>query len=198
MFNITVPVYCKTVLDGEVLERLKRCGATRVAVTVGREIEHGFSSPETLENLKNALCFFTEHGYDPLGWVGQTFGHDTASGGGKYTPIQCVDAENNSNGSVFCPLDESFLADFKQWMKKIVQCGARLILLDDDLRLSYRGTGVGCCCDLHMKQLCDELGEEIKREELKEKVFTGRANRYRDAWLKVQKGSMEHFGRELR
>ena len=37
-------------------------------------------SPETLENLKNALCFFTEHGYDPLVWVGQTFGHDTASG----------------------------------------------------------------------------------------------------------------------
>ncbi|MBE6591350.1 MAG: hypothetical protein E7646_04850 [Ruminococcaceae bacterium] len=198
MFKITVPLFCKTPLDGEILARLRRTGASRVAITVEREINHSFSSPETLDALKNSIEFFTEHGYDPLVWVGQTFGHDTARGGGKYTNIQCVDAVGNSNGSVFCPLDEAFLEDFKNWMRNLVRCGARLILLDDDFRLSYRGTGVGCCCDLHMKLLREELGEEISREELKEKVFSGGANRYRDAWLKVQKGSMEHFGRELR
>lgn len=198
MFRITVPLSYKTPLTDELLSLLRRSGAHRVALAIGREIDHAFSSPETLEQLKTSLAFFTAHGYEPLVWVGQTFGHDTASGGGKYTSVQCVDASAPANGSVFCPLDEAFLADFKLWMKKLVQCGAKLILLDDDFRLSYRGTGIGCCCELHRMQLQKELGEPITREQLKEKVFTGAPNRYRDAWLKVQKGSMEQFGRELR
>lgn len=200
MFNVTVPIYATSTADrDEILKVLRRVGASRVAVVVMRELDYGFSSPKTLVALEESLAFYTEQGYDPLVWVGQTFGHDTARGGdAKYTTIKCLESAETENGSVFCPLDKNFLADFENWMINIAKCGAKLILLDDDFRLSYRGTGIGCCCDLHMQKLREELGEDIGREQIRAKAFNGGKNRYRDAWLKIQKNSMEDFGRALR
>ena len=199
MFKVTVPTMADSSLDREkILDALRRVGASRVAIVVMRELEYGFSSPKTLSTLADSLDFYDKHGYDPLVWVGQTFGHDTARGGNaKYTTIKCLDTEEG-NSSVFCPLDKAFLGDFKKWLIDIAKCGARLILLDDDFRLSYRGTGIGCCCDLHMAALRGELGENIDREQIRAKAFSGGRNKYRDAWLRVQKGSMEDFGRGLR
>lgn len=199
MFKVTVPIMADTELsEREIFDALEKIKADRVAVIVERELDYSFSSPKTLEALKRSLKLFEEHGYDPLVWVGQTFGHDTASGVGKYTNIRCINSDKGENGAVFCPLDKNFLADFQKWVTDIAKCGAKLILLDDDFRLSYRGNGIGCCCDLHMKELCRELGENITRGELREKIFSGGKNKYRDAWLKVQKGSMESFGKALR
>ncbi|MBR2431528.1 MAG: hypothetical protein IKB23_01300, partial [Clostridia bacterium] len=193
MFNVTVPILATSKGDrDEILSVLRRVRASRVAVVVMRELEYGFSSPETLAALEESLAFYTEQGYDTLVWVGQTFGHDTARGGdAKYTTIKCLESAEKENGSVFCPLDKNFLADFENWMINIAKCGAKLILLDDDFRLSYRGTGIGCCCDLHMQKLREELGEDIGREQIRAKAFNGGKNRYRDAWLKIQKKSME-------
>ncbi len=199
MFKVTVPIMANTELsENEIFEALERVKADRVAVVVEREIDYSFSSPKTLEALKRSLKVYDERGYDPLVWVGQTFGHDTASGGGKYTNISCIASDKTENGSVFCPLDKNFIKDFQKWVIDMAKCGAKLILLDDDFRLSYRGMGIGCCCDLHMNELCRELGENITRGELREKIFSGGKNKYRDAWLKVQKSSMESFGKALR
>ena len=200
MFNVTVPILAASKGDrDEILSVLRKVRASRVAVVVMRELEYGFSSPETLDALEESLAFYTEQGYDPLVWVGQTFGHDTARGENtKYTTIKCLDSSQAENGSVFCPLDKNFLSDFENWMIEIAKRGAKLILLDDDFRLSYRGTGIGCCCDLHMQKLREELGEDIAREQIRDKAFNGGKNRYRDAWLKIQKNSMEDFGRALR
>lgn len=78
------------------------------------------------------------------------------------------------------------------WIQNIAQCGAKMIMLDDDFRLGYRG-GLGCCCATHMQMLEEEFDEKISSEQLKSLFFNGGKNKYRTEWLKVQKKSMEDF-----
>lgn len=198
MYKTTVPTI---ITNGhfnkeKTLAELKRCGAERIALALDRETDYAFSSPENLELLKELVRFYRSNGLEVLVWLGETFGHDGGSqpNKGKYTSIRFID---KGDIKAFCPLDENFLSDFCKWVEDVAECAPDMIMLDDDFRLGHRG-GLGCCCDRHMKRLESVLGEKLNAEELKTYLFDGGKNKYRDAWLRVQRESMESFAAALR
>ncbi len=198
MFKVVVPVYLENTNKEEVLKMLKEVEADSVALVLMREIDYSFSSPESLLCLDEYVKFFRAEGYRIIVWIGQTLGHDTASDATpRFTSIRCIDSDAE-NGAVFCPLDNGFAESFESWIKDIAKCAPDVILLDDDFRQSYRGQGLGCCCDLHMEKLCNSLGEKIERSELRERIFGGGKNKYRDAWLSLQRSTMTDFAKRLR
>lgn len=198
MYKITVPTI---VTNGhfnkeKTLKELKRCKADRIALTIDREMGHAFTSPENLKLLEELIAYYEANGIETLVWLGETLGHtpDPADGTSPYQNIRLM---NGDYISAFCPLGEAFIEDFCTWVKNVAKCGAKMIMLDDDFRLSIRG-GSQCCCDLHMAKLTEELGEDVSLEDLRQKVFHGGRNRYRDAWLKVQSDSLKAFAHRLR
>jgi len=198
MYKITIPT---VVTNGhfnreKTLDEIKRCGAERIAIAIDREMDFTFSSPENLKLISELISYYKENGLETLVWLGETFGHagNPATGGSPYTNIRFIE---RGDISAFCPLDKSFKADFCTWVKAIAECGADMIMLDDDFRQGYRG-GIGCFCDLHMEAVEKEIGEKIAFEDLKTKIFEGGANKYRDAWMKVQRNAMNTFAKALR
>ena len=198
MYKVTVPtIITNGHFDREkTLKEIKRCGAERIALALDRELDHAFSSEENLKLLKDLIQYFRENRLEVLVWLGETFGHD---GGKPLSDMKYKNMRFIDKGDIkaFCPLDKTFAQDFCLWVKKVAECGADMIMLDDDFRLGYRD-GLGCCCPLHMKALEDELGEKIEERELKQKLFDGGANKYRSAWLKVQGESIKSFAQKLR
>lgn len=198
MYKISVPT---VITNGhfqkeKTLSEIRRAGAERIVLALDRELPYAFSSDENLALLKELIEYYEENGLEVIVWLGETLGHDGSpiSERGRYTPIRCF---SGGDTKAFCPLDEDFIRDFQHWVRAVARAGAKMIMLDDDFRLGYRG-GIGCACDLHMKAICEELGEDISREELYKNAFSGGAGRYRDAWLKVQGDSLKNFARKLR
>lgn len=180
------------------LAQLKRAGADKVMLALERRIGYSFSKPEELELLRELIPYFEDNGIEAHVWLGETFGHSggPAPADSPYTNIRTLDGDDIE---AFCPMDENFTRDFCDWVIKVAECGAKLILLDDDFRLGFRGNGViGCFCEHHMAALERELGKKITLEEAVRKCLYGKPDRYRDAWMRVQGRSMIEFSRALR
>ena len=179
------------------LHELRRCKANRVNLILYRELDYAFSSPASLDALRDNLAFFRTEGFETMVWLGESIGHDGAprADRGKYAPLHIFDGGATR---AFCPLGEVFRRDLANWVTEVARCGADAIILDDDYRLNYRG-GLGCCCPAHMEKIEREVGETFASpEDFRQKAFAGGRNRYRDAWLKVQGESMVTLSRELR
>ena len=198
MIYTMVPVMVNGCLNRQkTLAELKRAKVQCVALTIVREYPE-FSSKSTLENLSDLISFFRTEGFEICVWLGETFGHSAKPVFQKherYTYLRMVDKWDINS---FCPLDDNFIEDMQKWITDIAKLGPDKILLDDDFRLGYRDGGIGCCCSLHMAKFNAYLGETITEEELRDKVFTGKGNKYRDAWMKVQGESMENIALKLR
>lgn len=198
MYKVTVPVVANNghFNKEKTLDAIKKVGAERIAIAVSRELRHSFSSDETLAIVRELIEYYKSNGLEVMVWLGETIGH---SGGKPYGDFGYTNIRNIEEGdiSAFCPMDKNFINDCCEWVKKIAKCGAEMIMLDDDFRLGRRGN-MGCCCDLHMEALRKELGEDFEEKDIREKVFSGGGNRYRDAWLKVQGDSLKNLAGKMR
>ncbi|WP_294361053.1 hypothetical protein, partial [uncultured Clostridium sp.] len=72
------------------------------------------------------------------------------------------------------------------------------LMFDDDMTYGYHDFGFGCACENHMKYTCELLGEDISREELKQRVLCGGASKYRTAWQKSKGHYLELFAKDMR
>lgn len=66
MYKVSVPVMVSRLqFDKEkTLAELKRMKADRVFLVIEREIQHKFSSPKTLQKLKELIPFFEKNGFE--------------------------------------------------------------------------------------------------------------------------------------
>jgi len=173
MYKITVPTIISYAhFDEEgIIAELHRSGAHRAALAIYRELSHAFSSPETLSRLRHLILRLKAEGMETLVWLGETFGHH----GTKETeesPYQNIHSFTKGRTKPFCPLDENFQRDFCNWVRQIAECGADMILLDDDYRTDVRGdNALGCCCPLHLKEMEKLLGEPVKADTLWQKML---------------------------
>lgn len=198
MYKVTVPTI---ITNGhfnkeKTLAEIKRCGAERIALVVDRELEYTFTSPENLKLLKELIHYYKENGVETLVWLGETLGHP--SGKAKNNPpYDCIRTMHSGDINSFCPLGKKFRNDVCTWVKNIAECGADMIMLDDDFRMELRAD-FGCFCNLHMEKLNETLGERITIEELEPYLVSGGNNKYRSAWIKVRDESMIDFAKALR
>lgn len=202
MYKISVPITAGTKGErrAQTLIELKRAKADRVFLCVPRCVSPEDVKARVVKELPEEIAFYTDNGFEVGLWT-NSFGHggslDDPSFYHGYQNIVPMNGQISTDS--FCPLDEGFQDVFARWISALAGTGAKLIMLDDDYRLGYRGSGeLGCFCPLHLAKISELLGENVTREALVEKAFDGGPNRYRDAWLKVCGDSMLDFAKMLR
>ena len=139
-----------------------------------------------LDKCAEYVRFFRENGLECGIWI-RSLGFGTplppAAPKVSWTRL-CSVTGNAPEVDAFCPEDPGFVEAYLKYVKQIAACGPQLIQLDDEHCLSVR-PGIGCFCHRHRKLMSQKLGEEIELEGLPKKIFTGKQNKYRDAWLDV-------------
>ena len=199
MYKLSVPVIAARypeVPKETWLAELRRVRADRIFLAVCSSVASAEAKDRNLQLLGELIPWFEAAGLEVGVWT-NSLGHgDERYGPVPYTRIRCA-AGDESTGSM-CPLDEDFADEFCAWLHDIASVGAKMIMLDDDYRLSYRGTGLGCFCDLHLAAFAKLTGQTLSREELVQKAFTGGPSPERDAWLQVCGDSLRNLAARLR
>lgn len=204
MYKIQIPVISDSLDPAAALVEIEKAGASRVWLALPRGIENEKKLSASLERMKVNRQFFEERGYEVGIWI-SSLGHgmplaqdepDMLERADRYEKL--VGLEGTSCGDAFCPTGEVFVHDYVEWIGRIAEAGAKMIMLDDDYRLSLRSCGNGCCCDRHMAEFCERVGEQVTREQLKELVFSEKPSKYRDAWLDMARDGLLGLAKKIR
>lgn len=186
----------------ETLKRLKEAEADRVYIAIeGRvDFERTEKRQKLMEVIKDYDTKLKANGFETGVWM-CTLGFggkiskeniNAASGFARRTSIS-----GNSLGDSYCPYDENFTDSMCGIVEDIARTGVDMIMLDDELCQSVV-PGIGCACDKHLDEYRRRLGEDIKREDIKNLAFTGGKNKYRDTWLELMGDTLKGFCRALR
>lgn len=205
MYQLSVPIMNAAVTRDTREEYLRQCKACEIKrVFMIPDTDTSLGTVRDFDLLKENLAFFASHGIEGAVWVGETVGHgglthDThASENQKdFTPL--VNFNGEIRHGTKCPLDVNFQENLAKIFTRLATSGAKLILIDDDFRLSQHGKDAFCClCDLHLERINQRCGEVLTREELRDRIFRGKPNRYRDAYLKESGDSLRALAKLLR
>ena len=208
MYTVAIPVinrYGNREMDLEgTLRELRRAGAGRIWLCVSRGIEREEQLEDELRLLTLHREFFEAEGLEVGVWLsslghGGALAHEsgaTQDRAKRYVKI--VGLSGRSCDDSFCPACEPFATDYAAWIGRIAASGAKLIMLDDDFRLSGRSCGPGCCCEKHMAEYRVRVGEDVRREDMEKLIFTGGPSKYRDAWLDMGREALLGLARRIR
>ncbi len=152
-------------------------------------------------SLKKNVSVFKSKGYTVGVWI-QAFGFgdllcgDALELSKNYTPIRSVMGKEIEGRDMFCPENENFSSDYLDLVGDIASVGVDMLMLDDDYCLSVR-PGIGCFCERHIALLEKRLRERLDPRELSHLIFTGGANKYRDAYLSVMGETLKSFAKKV-
>ncbi len=198
---LNIPVSLSTVTEESFpvyVEKLHEMQAKRVFLTVERDWLFGNFNPSE-QHVKNYIAAFTQAGFEVGIWIsGFGFGGAVKE---RYREISerlthITSITGKVAGDAYCPTDEAFVQMYKAWLLALIKCGAKMIMLDDDLCLSVR-PGIGCACDTHLSLLGEKLGQIVTREDIV-KSFCGKPNRIRTAFITLMGETMQRFCKEMR
>ena len=207
-YTVTIPVHLRDEFDAEAtLAELKRSGCERVLLAAPRTIRNRRIDPDRFMDMTARIIpAYEAAGLEVGFWIGETMGHGGTLLHGTpseedpvYQPF--VNISGNACRGSFCCADPLFREDVCRWAANAARSGAKLILLDDDYRMSSHGPGgpSGCLCPHHVKRYCELIGEELSSGEIVRRVFTGAGNnKYRDAWRTLMGGDMLSLAAEIR
>lgn len=186
----------------ETLKRLKEAKADRVYIAIEGRIDFDRTEKRRrlMEVIKEYDTKLKANGFETgvwmctLGFGGKVSSEnkDVASGFARRTSIL-----GNSLDDSYCPYDENFTESMCGIVEDIARTGVEMIMLDDELCQSVV-PGIGCACDKHLAEYRRRLDEDIKREDIKNLVFTGGKNKYRDTWLNLMSDTLKGFCKALR
>ena len=201
MYKLSVPLQLERypeIKKEDWLAELRRIKADRVILSVdSRAVDTAEVRAKDLRSLKELIPYFEDAGLEVGAWTWSLSIHGRGNYDHiPYTRIRGLNGDGRSES--ICPLDAGFRKDLGNWLCDIAQAGAKLIMLDDDYRLSFLDSGMGCICDLHLAEFAKQTGETLSREEVIQKVFTGAPGKYRDAWVKGCGDSLRNLSAELR
>ena len=150
------------------------------------------------DGLRLEIAFFQKEGIEVGVWF-WTF--RLADKDAKYTLM--VTSQGNAchtSTAKYCPWDEGFLSFMEEHVKTLAAMGPDLIMFDDDLAFGFASMDApSCFCKLHREKMGQYLGEETPPAEgLYEKIFSGKKNRYRSAFLRSHGESLKNFARRMR
>ena len=206
MYKISVPINIGLLTEDskpKFVAELKRDGVERVflfsAEPFTRTNCYLYSHPEC---MSNAISYFKDAGFEVGVWM-DAFGHGGVLAHSQaseyiadFVRIRGSDGRMTQEG--FCPLDPGFREGFKNAIRLMAEMNPDIIMFDDDFRMNIRKYHMGCCCDRHMKILCERLGEEVPYQKLEELAFTGGENKYRTAWMKLMGETLLDLCHEIR
>lgn len=134
--------------------------------------------------LKERIAFFADYGIKTGFWYAPTLGWDVlVSDGVKHPYQQLTGHDGHEETGISCPLDPAFADFFAESFKILAASGVDLIITEDDYRLHLRSVPFGCFCPLHLAAFREETGLDLSRDELVNKVLTGKPNDIRNRWM---------------
>lgn len=196
-YNVSVPVINRVFKrQGReaVLKELRKLGAKRVFLARNIYIYDPEERKKMLAELKDNCAYLKDAGFEvgTWGWSFQIdgntdpFHHIRGFGGVREDPLGR------------CPLDPEFRRFVGEYVKDLVKTGVDMLLFDDDYRLAYWGGTFGCGCKLHMTRIGEILGETIDPVEFKDKMLSGGPNKYREAYMQVNREALGGFAEYIR
>ncbi len=195
MYKISTPFVIHERTDKEkMLKALKKMSSDRVFLAI-EPCFYNRQNQVTLNRLKPLIPYFKQHGYEVGVWLWTFWRRDPENVPDGVYPITGFDASTNRH---FCPSSPEFVKQACEFLSQIALLSPDIILFDDDYRFGFLPTGYGCCCPNHLKMLSDEVGEEITREGLEKKLFSGKGNKYRSAYLRGLSKSLTDFAYSVR
>ncbi len=184
------------------LQDLRRAGASRVFLCVSRYFGDSPQRQEAMALLRDNIQYYEAAGLETGVWLAATLGHggrlehEEQLEEGTFTPI--VGFSGSACEATFCPADPNFQEVIADEIQEIAKAGAKLIMLDDDFRLGYRGNGMGCTCDRHLALFEKICGKAYSRESLWETLFSGAPTPLRTQWLDLMHDTMLAFAHAMR
>lgn len=206
--NLYVPLMNSTINEKtreEYLTELNRLGTKRIFIAIERNdifFARGEKREKNLSLLKGNVDFFKNNGFVVGIWFaafgsGAPLLEEQKKITEKYVGLRSVTGRENKENNMFCPESDAFMKDYLYLVKDLARINSDMLMLDDDLCLSVR-PGLGCFCDKHLALLEKEVGEKLDIKDLKKLLFVGGKNKYRSAWLKVNRESMLNFAKSVR
>ncbi len=191
------------------LAELRKAGADRVFVCPENPFGDRARLGAIMEQLSENIRYYEENGLDVGVWIGGLghggmLAHETGARVGDYTRIRGLGNGGEAEDS-FCPLDPRFVSMYRAYLRAIAEVGAKMIMIDDDLRISMHGpVSVGCACPLHMAAFNERAAaagaadHAFTREELASLLFTGKPSPLRQIWLGLMGSTLKDFCAALR
>lgn len=191
------------------LSLFRAAGAERVFLCPHNPYGNAAQMEEIRKSLAENIAYYTENGMQVGVWIGGLghggmLSHEVNARVGSYTRLRGLGNGGEAADS-FCPLDGDFVAMYRGYIRMLAQAGAKMIQIDDDLRIAMHGpVAIGCACPLHMAQLnlrAQAAGlakHDYSRQELAEELFTGKPTPIRKIWLELQGDTLRSFARALR
>lgn len=192
------------------VSEMRRAGADRAVIFC----DNPFGDEKQLDFLMNLLAenlaYYRDAGFDTMVWIGGlghggALAHDKGLRAGNYTLIRDL-ANGGESSDSFCPADPEYFAMYSDFVRRIAEAGAPMIMIDDDLRLSLHGPAVlGCACDRHIAMFNERAAAAglagdtpYTREDLASLIFTGPATPLRKLWLGLMGDTLRNFAAGLR
>ncbi len=200
MYSVTVPMRGRSINASNregFLKEIKRAKVERIYLNGNLYVN------ESLDLMRENVAYFKENGLTVGIWLCATVGHGSTllsskDDGTKPKFQRLVDLQGKDLYDTRCPYDKDFQKECGEKVAQYAKCKPDFIMLDDDFRLSQHGADFCCACDLHMAKICEYCGETVSREELKKLAFTGKPNKYREAWMKAQGESLKELAQAIR
>ena len=155
----------------------------------------------SIERLKKYVPVFRDEGYEVGIWI-NSLGHGGTCSEFVNDDItdglqRMVGLDGRMNMGAYCPLCENVQKTAADWVRRLGETGADLIMMDDDYRYGFRHD-ILCACEKHRRVFEKELGEPFDADRMRRALTEGAPNHWRDTWLRVQGKSLNDFARILR
>lgn len=199
MYDISVPLFATspTLNKERALKDIKLLGAKRVFLAIPDSSHEKDIMESYYAALEKLIPFFQNNGLEVGVWF-WTF--RVATSDAKFTVmVNALGDKCHTSTAKYCPLDEDFLDFTANHVKRIAELSPDLIMFDDDLAFGFTSMlAPACFCELHRGKMAEILGEDVPLEGLYEKMFSGKKNRYRSAFLQVCGDSLRQFAKRMR
>ncbi len=196
MYKISIPVVVHDHFrKEETLAELRRAKADRVFLALSEIPFHPERRRERYRQLAELIPYYRAAGLEIGIWFWSFMRQDQEN-----DPGHCqlrIRMDGTEMPATYCPFSPDFIADTQDFLTEVAKLGPDILQFDDDYGISYAGSS-RCYCPLHMQRYREILGEDIDRQTLYEKAFSGKPNRYRDALLQASGESMDNFSRKMR
>ena len=194
-YLISVPFMLKQIDDYGIdgfIEKLKEMNADIVFLALDAyETDEG-KRERVFNSLRRNVPIFQKAGFKVGVWVWAFLVY----GDKKYEHITSLSGKVSQDQ--VCPSDEEFCQFAANYYKNIALSKPDIILFDDDYRYGFLDCGLGCGCKNHRKYMSELIGEEISIDGLANKVWSGKGNKYRSAWLKANGHFFKEFAKKIR
>jgi len=207
VYKISIPASAanKNVNKEELYKILIEAGATRMFWSMGIISLKKEKLQAELDFLREVVPYFQERGIEVGIWFWTFWRNELTEeyledcmqvkfSGAK----RIVETTLKNNSGFCCPASKRFVDEAMEVITAIAEINPDIMMFDDDYRFGNLGGYSGCYCKHHIKMVSEKLGRVITREELYEKVYEGKPNAERNAFIEALGESMENFAIRVR